>query len=218
MKDHRDNRKNVLILGANGQIAQWVVKFLANKNDIKLTLFVRDANKISVENIHNAQVIVGDVLNMQQLTDAMKGQDIVYANLAGAMEQQTQNIIQAMNKSEVKRLISINSLGIYNEISGKFGEWNEREIGQYLPPYRQSADLIEASDLDYTILRAAWLMDENEVDFETTEKGEAFQGTVVSRKSVAQLVTEIIDHPTFHSRKNLGVNKPHTDADKPYFM
>jgi len=209
--------KNILILGASGQIAQWVVKFLANKNDIKLTLFVRDQNKISVKNIHNAQIIVGNVLNMDQLNGAMKGKDIVYANLAGEMEQ-TQNIIQAMNKSEVKRLISINSLGIYNEISGKFGEWNEREIGQYLPPYRQSADLIEASDLDYTILRAAWLMDENEVDFETTEKGEAFQGTVVSRKSVAQLVTEIIDHPTFHSRKNLGVNKPHTDADKPYFM
>ncbi len=210
--------KNVLILGASGQIAQGVVKFLATKNDINLTLFVRDANKINVKNIRNAQVIVGDVLNMQQLTHAMKGQDIVYANLAGELEQQTQNIIQAMNKSEVKRLISINSLGIYNEISGKFGEWNEREIGQYLPPYRQSADLIEASDLDYTILRAAWLMDENEVDFETTEKGEAFQGKVVSRKSVAQLVTEIIDHPTLHSRKNLGVNKPHTDADKPYFM
>ena len=210
--------KNVLILGASGQIAQWVVKFLANKNDIKLTLFVRDANKINVKNIRNAQVIVGDVLNMQQLTGAMKGQDIVYANLAGEMEQQTQNIIQAMHKNEVKRLISINSLGIYNEISGKFGEWNEREIGQYLPPYRQSADLIEASDLDYTILRAAWLMDEDEVDFETTEKGEAFQGTVVSRKSVAQLVTEIIVNPTFHSRKNLGVNKPNTEANQPYFM
>lgn len=218
MRNNRDHMKNVLILGASGQIAQWVIKFLANKKDIKLTLFVRDANKINVKNIRNAQVIVGDVLNLESLQQAMQGQNIVYANLAGEMEQQTQNIIQAMHKNEVKRLISINSLGIYNEILGKFGEWNTREIGQYLPPYRRSADLIEASDLDYTILRAAWLMDENEVDFETSEKGEAFQGTVVSRKSIAQLVTEIIDYPTFHSRKNLGVNKPNTEADKPYFM
>jgi hypothetical protein len=123
-----------------------------------------------------------------------------------------------MNENEVKRLISINSLGIYNELSGKFAEWNDREIGQYLPPYRKSADLIEASNLDYTILRAAWLMDEDEIDFETTEKGETFKGTVVSRKSVAQLVTEIIENPTFHLRKNLGVNQPNTEADQPYFM
>ena len=123
-----------------------------------------------------------------------------------------------MLKNNIQRLVFINSLGIYNDVSGKFGEWNNREIGQYLPPYRKSADLIEASSLDYTILRAAWLMDEDEVDFEITDRKEPFKGTVVSRKSVAQLVVNIIKNPNLHSRKNLGVNKPNTDADKPYFM
>lgn len=209
--------KNILVLGATGQIAKWAVEMLANQEDIQQTLFVRDAKKLATIP-NNAKVVQGDVLNIEQLTQVVKGQDIVYANLAGELEMQTQNIIAAMKEAGVKRIIFINSLGIYDEVKGKFGEWNTKEIGAYLGPYRKAADLLEASDLDYTILRAAWLMEEDEIDYETTERNENFKGTVISRKSIAALVVKIIQEPSFASRKNLGVNKPNTDADKPYFM
>lgn len=210
--------KNVLVLGATGQIAKWVIEMLADKPDIQQTLFVRDAQKLDQNIPSNATVIEGDVLNMEQLRPAIQGQDIVYVNLAGELEQQTQNIITAMHEAEVKRIILINSLGIYDEVTGQFGEWNNKEIGAYLGPYRKAADLLEASSLDYTILRAAWLMDEDEVDYETTERHENFKGTVISRKSVAALVVKIIQSPDFTIGKNLGVNKPNSNADKPYFM
>ncbi|MEI8599343.1 NAD(P)H-binding protein [Vibrio sp. M60_M31a] len=84
--------------------------------------------------------------------------------------------------------------------------------------YRRAADAIEASGLDYTILRPAWLMDEDEVDYEITGEGAAFKGTVVSRKSVGDLIAKVIVNPDLHIGANLGVNKPNTDADKPYFM
>lgn len=209
--------KNILVLGATGQIAKWAVEMLANQEDIQQTLFVRDAKKLA-KIPNNAKVVQGDVLNLEQLTLVVKDQDIVYANLAGELEAQTQNIIAAMKEAGVKRIIFINSLGIYDEVKGKFGEWNTKEIGAYLGPYRKAADLLEASNLDYTILRAAWLMDEDEVDYETTERNENFNGTVISRKSVAALVVKIIQEPSFASHKNLGVNKPNSDADKPYFM
>ena len=210
--------KNVLVLGATGQIAQWAIDTLQNQADVALTLFVRNKSKLKNVSSNNTRIIEGDVLNIEQLTDAMQGQDIVYANLAGDMVKQTQNIIHVMNQLNIQRLISINTLGIYDEVPGKFGEWNNQEIGEYFPPYRKSADLIESSNLDYTILRAAWLTDENEVDFEITHKGDAFKGTVISRKSVAHLVTEIINDPKLYSKENLGVSKPNSDADKPYFM
>ncbi|MEN4915696.1 SDR family oxidoreductase [Acinetobacter pittii] len=210
--------KNLLVLGATGQIAKWAVEMLSNQKDIQQTLFVRDAKKLPTNIPTNAKVVQGDVLNLEQLTQAVKDQDIVYANLAGELEAQTQNIITAMKETGVKRIIFINSLGIYDEVKGKFGEWNTKEIGAYLGPYRKAADLLEASDLDYTILRAAWLMDEDEVDYETTERNENFKGSVISRKSVAALVVKIIQEPSFASRKNWGVNKPNSDADKPYFM
>lgn len=210
--------KNVLVLGASGQIAQWVIEMLANEPNLTQTLLVRDAKKLGTDLPANAKVVEADVLNLEQLKQAVQGQDIVYANLAGELEQQTQNIISAMHSAGVQRIILINSLGIYDEVKGKFGEWNQNEIGKYLGPYRKAADLLEASDLDYSILRAAWLMDEDEIDYETTARNEDFKGTVVSRKSVAALVVKIIQTPSFASRDNLGVNKPNTDANRPYFM
>ena len=208
----------VLILGASGQIAQWAVQMLGKRKDVEQTLLVRDPKKLNGHEPSNAKVVIGDVMDRKLLAQIMEGQDVVYANLAGEVDTQTERILAAMQSKGVKRLIFVNSLGIYDEVPGKFGEWNRREIGQYLPPYRKSADLIEASDTDYTILRAAWLQDEDEVDYETTARNEPFKGTEVSRKSVAALVADLVLHPKRLVRANVGVSKPNTEGDKPAFV
>lgn len=95
----------------------------------------------------------------------------------------------------VKRLISITSLGIYDELPGKFQQWNKRMIGPVLQTYRKAADLIEAYDFDYTVIRPAWLTDKDEMSFETTSRHETFKDTEVSRKSVAALIVDLINHP-----------------------
>lgn len=207
----------VLILGASGQIARWAVQMLGQHKDVEQTLLVRDPGKLTSNEPANTQIVIGDVMDRKLLSRIMEGQDVVYANLAGEVDAQTERILAAMQAKDVKRLIFVNSLGIYDEVPGKFGEWNRRAIGQYLAPYRKSADLIEASGTDYTILRAAWLQDEDEVDYEITARNEPFKGTEVSRKSVAALVAELVQHPDRLVRANVGVNKPGTDGDKPAF-
>jgi uncharacterized protein YbjT (DUF2867 family) len=210
--------KKVLVLGAGGQIARWVIEMLAARDDAKLTLFLRHARKLK-NAPKNSQVIQGDVLHKDQLNPAIAGQDIVYANLTGTdIDRQAKAIVDAMSEAGVKRLIFVASLGIYDEVPGKFGEWNRRQIGAYLPPFRKAADAIEASGLDYTILRPAWLTDNDEIDYETTERDEPFKGTEVSRKSIADLIGKLIDSPKRSTGGNLGVNKPNTDGDKPSFM
>nr|WP_305051143.1 NAD(P)H-binding protein [Elizabethkingia bruuniana] len=171
-------KTKVLILGANGAIAQHVVSFLKDNSNIELTLFARNTNGLN----EDAQIIKGDVLNPADLEEAIKGQDIVYANLSGPMNHFAQAIVKTMDNEAVKRLIFVTSLGIYKEIPGKFGEWNEAIIGADLVRYRQAADIIENSDLDYTIVRPSWLTDKEETDYETTQKGEDFTGTEVSEK------------------------------------
>ena len=209
---------NALILGAGGQIAHHVIAMLADAGGIEMTLLLRHAKKLRGKTPANAKVVEGDVLNTARLIPAMAGQDIVYANLTGDdIDEQAKSVIAAMQATGVGRLVFVASLGIYDEVPGKFGAWNRREIGAYLPPFRRAADAIEASGLDYTILRPAWLQDEDEVDYETTEKSEPFKGTEVSRRSVADLVAKIIRSPKLHSRGNVGVNKPGTDGDKPSF-
>ena len=46
-----------------------------------------------------------------------------------------QPFIASMKDAGITRLIFIASLGIYDEIPGKFGAWNRREIGAYLPAH-----------------------------------------------------------------------------------
>jgi uncharacterized protein YbjT (DUF2867 family) len=108
----------------------------------------------------NAKVVEGNVLDRKKLDPAVAGQDVVYANLTGDdLGEQAKAIVASMKKAGVKQFIFITSLGIYDEVPGKFGVWNRRTIGTYLPAFRRAADAIEASDLDYTILRPAWLTD-----------------------------------------------------------
>lgn len=209
---------NVLILGASGQIARHVVADLSHDAGIHQTLFLRNARKLHGGVPANARVVQGDVLDADALVGAVAGRDIVYANLTGDdIDAQAEAIIAAMQRAGVKRLVFVLSLGIYDELPDRFQQWNSREIGEYLPPFRRAADAIEASDLDYTILRPAWLQDEDEIDYGTTEKGEVFKGTEVSRRSVADLIALIIRNPSRHINANLGVNKPGTDGDRPSF-
>ena len=99
--------KKVLVLGAGGQIARWVIGMLATKDDVKLTLFLRLPKKL--KNIpKNAHVVQGDVLNKKDLGGAVAGQQIVYANLTGEdIDDQAKSIVEAMDGAKVKRLIFV---------------------------------------------------------------------------------------------------------------
>lgn len=207
--------RNTLILGAGGQIARWAVDMLAERPEITQTLFLRQSGRLGRAAPANARIIEGDVLDAETLQAAMAGQDVVYANLSGDMESQAEAIVAAMKASGVNKLIFVSSLGIYDEVPGKFGAWNRREIGAYLLPYRRAADVIEASGLDYAVLRPAWLTDADEVDYETTDRDQPFRGTIISRKSVAALAVDLIMNPERITALNLGVNKPNTDGDAP---
>jgi len=189
--------KNVIILGAGGNIARHVIDILTKMNDIKLTLFLRNKSRIRNNNISQCRIIEGDVLDINQLEKAITGQDIVYANLTGDLGSMAKNIVKAMDEKGVKPLIFISSIGIYDV-----------PLKSVLRPYRDAADVIESSDLEYTILRAAWFTSDDEVDYEITEKGETEKGSVISRKSLAAFIVKIIEYPENYKRKNLGINKP----------
>ena len=191
--------KNVLILGASGNIARQAIDILVKKNDINLTLFLRNKNRLRNKDISKCRIIEGDVLDFNQLKEALTGQDIVYANLAGDLEAMAKNIVKVMKETGVKKLIFISSIGIY-----------DIPVKSVLRPYRKSADVIEASDLEYTILRPTWFTNTDEVDYETTRKGEPEKGSEISQKSLATLITKIIDFPENYIRENLGVNKPNS--------
>ncbi len=187
--------KKVLIIGATGSLANIVIEELKMQSNVELTLFVRSKSRIS--NPANAIIFEGDAMNYDDVKNAIAGQDLVYINLAGNLEAMGNNIVKAMQETDVKRVIAISSIGIY-----------DIPLKPVLVPYRKLADVIEASGLDYTILRPDWFTNGNEVNYALTKKGEPEKGTAISRKSIAAFVATIIQNPELHKNENLGISKP----------
>lgn len=109
----------ILILGANGQLARHTTPFLLDRTNAHLTLYLRRASRLKNPDPQRVTVVEGDVLDNNTLIAAMKGQDIVYANLAGDMAPQARAIVDAMHTTGIKRLIFISSMGIYGEVPGE---------------------------------------------------------------------------------------------------
>lgn len=189
--------KKILILGAGGSLAQYVIEAIKPLPGTKLTLFVRDKNKLLKNITEGCKVIEGDVMNYADIKNAVAWQDIVYINLAGNLEAMTINIVKAMQEAGVKRVIAISSIGIYNT-----------PLKSVLIPYRKLADVIEASGLDYTILRPDWFTNCDEIDYVITHKGEPEKGSAISRKSIAAFIATIVEHPITYKNENLGISKP----------
>lgn len=191
---------NVLILGANGQLARNTTEVFLRDTDAKLTLYLRRVSRLRNPDPSRVTIIEGDVLDAKALGLAMKDQDVVYANLAGEMRRQAEAIAQAMRAGGLKRLIFISSMGIYGEVPGE----RYRSI---LDPYRDSAAVIEASDLDFTVLRPGWFTRDAAVRYEITQKGEPFKGHDVSLNSVSDLIVKIALTPGLYARCSLGVSE-----------
>lgn len=205
----------VLILGANGAISKAAINSFLENTSYTLRLFLRDANRLPDYASDRIRVREGDATNFEDVNSAMEDVDIVFASLSGELDKEASTIVKAMEQNHVDRLIFVAALGIYNEVPGKFGEWVNKQIHNHLPIYKQAADIIESSNLDYTILRPAWLSDINEIDYEITQKNELFKGTEVSRKSVAAVAVQIAKNPELYLKENIGINKPNTDFNKP---
>jgi len=190
------NMKKVLVIGASGSLAKYVIDTLQHVGGIHLTLLARNKNNIANDTI-GTTVVQADVMDYELLKKATAGQDIVYINLAGDLEAMAKNIVRAMQETGVKRVIAISSIGIY-----------QTPLKPVLIPYRKLADVIESSGLDYTILRPEWFTNANEVDYAITRKGTPEKGTAISRKSIAAFVATLIQNPELHKNENLGISKP----------
>ncbi|MBF7690875.1 SDR family oxidoreductase [Acinetobacter pollinis] len=208
--------KKVLILGANGHTSQEIIPRLLNQDNIGITLFIRNMND-NLTFIHpKINYVQGDALNINDLKKAMQGQNIIVSTLGGMdLDIKTSNIIQAMQYNSIERLIAINAGGIYDELPEPFNSWDKKMVGYTRPINLKAANLIESSQLQYTILRPIWLTNKPIETFELTYKGEPFKGTETSRASIAKIIVDIIKDPSIQTRKNIGISQPNTDGTKP---
>ncbi|WP_027698868.1 NAD(P)H-binding protein [Weissella oryzae] len=211
--------KNVLIMAANGQISQLIVNQILNESkfkDVHLTLFLRQKNQLSnLANNSRVTLIEGSLDNIKDVNDAVLNQDLVFVGVVDHTNDnhQTTNVVNAMKRAGVNRLVYTNVLGIYNEVPGEFGTWNKEMIGSGLPSALKSDQIMEHSELDYTTLRLPWLNDRDEIKYEITHKDEKYLGVSGSRKSIADVVLRIIEDNTFLNNDSVGIADSNTEGE-----
>jgi len=195
----------LLILGANGQIAKLVVPMLANTlTEIKLTSLHGRPDK----NIKSL-----DATNENTLAQALKDIDIVYANIGAEGRQKVvaNSVVNAMHAAGVKRLIWIATIGVYDELPDKTRDIWSNVLGTvnnentYIGDQAAAVARIEASQLDYTIIRPNELLDDNvmqQLNIQT-ERHEKIVGNPVTRTSVAEFITKLILNPTDYIKQSV---------------
>jgi len=111
----------ILILGAAGQISQYLIKRLLQDTDHELVLYARQAHH-RLTHFASARVtfISGDFYEKEKLKSSLAGIDLVYLNEMRHIEV-VENLIQFMEEKQVKRFIGASILGIYGEAEGAFG-------------------------------------------------------------------------------------------------
>lgn len=211
--------KSVLILGAAGQIGQLVTKNILEQTNLNVVLYGRNVSK-RLNNLSDERVefVDGDFDELSKLKQAMADVDMVYLSFVGWGDL-TQNIVSMMDELGVTRYIAANIPDIYDEVEGPFKAWYQahtKEIHKGGP--QAAAKIIEASDLDYVILRITWLYDEpGNTNVHVTRKGEPLRESQVTREAVAQFVTDLVDGKQNYHRESLGLGESDTDWDKPSF-
>ena len=191
--------KNILIIGATGSLGETLRRKFANQDQYQLTLFSRGSNLLRVN--ENEQAMAASVFEDEKLNQAMQKQDIVFVALSGNLPEMIKPILKVMYDYKVKRIVFVSSIGIYNEIRVS-GNISNNPI---LQPYRQTADIVEESGLDYTILRPAWFDNGSDTICQISLKGETVTGHDVSRKAIIELVSTIIDQPERYLNQNIAL-------------
>ncbi|WP_125709633.1 NAD(P)H-binding protein [Lacticaseibacillus porcinae] len=194
-----------LIIGATGTVGRATTKALRKDTSNQLVLFARHATQ-RLRSDHQQTVIDGDALRLADLLNAMKGVDGVLIAVSGPIDKITQQVVYVMQQAHITRVVLISSVGIYNEVPANIPTDN-LDDSAILPRYRRSADIVEASDLNYTVLRPGWFTD-GPINYQMTKKGEPFGGMYVSVSSIADVVRRAFTEPDFGHRQSIGLNTP----------
>ena len=189
----------IVVFGASRGVGLHVVKQALEREHI-VTAFVRSPEKFEVKH-GNLRVCKGDSMDAATVENAIAGQEAVISALGPTrppvshmMETSAKNIVAGMKKHRVRRLISTTGAGIRqpedqpNLVDRFIGFLLNLMVKDVVMDSAENVKVIQASDLDWTIVRFPRLMDgehtgKYRVGFVSKESG-----TQISRADGADFV------------------------------
>lgn len=209
-----------MILGAAGQIGKMVTDDLLTQTDFDLVLYGRNvSSRLSAKASNRVSLVDGDFKELDKIKKHLVDVDAVYLSFV-AEDDFIKSLVELLEESDVTRFIAASVPDLYQEVTGKFQKWYRANTGiMWTAPPRKAADIIEASKLDYVILRITWLYnEEGNTDLHITEKGEPFVEAQVTRQAVSQFITDLLTGKADYHQASLGLGEPDTEFEKPSFF
>jgi putative NADH-flavin reductase len=160
----------VVVFGASGGTGRHIVE-QALESGHEVTAFVRSPAKLGIEDA-NLTIFQGDVMDAERVEQAITGQEAVLCALGPSrphvpdmMTTAAKNIVAAMEKHGVNRIISTTGAGVRDpQDRPKFFDHLMKGLltlvaGSVLRDSEANVNIIRSSDLDWTIVRFPRLMD-----------------------------------------------------------
>ncbi len=196
----------IIIFGATGSIGRHLVEQALIQGQ-EVTAFLRDASKFDRTH-QNLKLVEGDVLDAEAVTAAVKGHDAVLVALGagrkgGVRAQGTKNIIDAMERHNVRRLVSQTTLGAGDSHGHLNFFWKHIMFGwllkQAMADHEEQEAFIRQSALDWITVRPAAFTDgpatgDYKLGFPQSEKGLSLK---ISRADVASVMLKQITADTY---------------------
>lgn len=209
----------IAIIGAAGQIARQLTDRILTETDMELTLAGRQVSRRLGLTDPRIRYVDGDMSDITKVREAIEGADVVYVNEASPTL--LEPAIAAMKEAGIRRLIVAGVLGVYNEVVGDFGRWNEAMIGKWSPSNNRvvGARLVDESGLDYTYLRLTWLYNQvGNTSYTLIPQGQDYRGAQVTRQAVVQYIMDLLADPSRDLATSVGIVEPGSeDMAKPSF-
>jgi uncharacterized protein YbjT (DUF2867 family) len=157
-----EQEMKVIVFGATGNVGKEVTQRLLEEGH-DVTAFARRPHALAQKH-PGLKAVAGDVLDPDSVAGAVAGHDAVVITLgAGAnrkslvRSQGTLNIIEAMHRQGVRRLICQSTLGTFESWENLNFFWKRIMFGALLRPvfldHERQEQLVRASGLDWTIVR-----------------------------------------------------------------
>jgi putative NADH-flavin reductase len=160
----------VTVLGATGKAGRHVVEqALADGHEV--TALARTPAKLDIRH-ERLRVVQGDVEDAERLEQAVTGADAVISTVGQTktsspelLERLAQNLVPAMQKQGVRRLVTLVGAGVPDERDeGSLGRSFMRGLmklvaRKLLEDAERHAQIVRSSDLDWTLVRPPRLTD-----------------------------------------------------------
>ena len=200
----------ILVFGSTGGTGRELVKQALDEGH-SVTAYARDPAKLDDLQHPNLKVASGDVLDPAAVKSAAEGQEAIFSAIgAGAgrtilREEGTRNIVEAMQGTGVKRLISLSSLGVGDSRANLSFFTKHIIVAIFLrhafADHERQEAVVRQSSLDWTIVRPPHLKDSPRTGvyrhgFSTTDK--QIKGWI-SRADVADfMLKQLVDDRYLH--------------------